>query len=156
MCSIHGMLMISPELRQMALIVILLRAGLALDLKDLKAIGRPAILMSFVPATFEILAVIALSHYLLGLSFLDGAILGAILAAVSPAVVVPRMLHLMEQHRGQAHKVPQLIMAGASADDLVVIMIFSILMGVATGNGWSPILMVELPISILVGSFWVP
>ena len=144
-------LLIAPDLRQMALIVILLRAGLALDLKDLQAIGRPAVLLSFVPATFELLAVMGLSHFLLGLSWLDGAILGAILAAVSPAVVVPRMLNLMERQWGQSHKVPQLVMAGASADDLYVIMVFSILLAVATGSGWSWTMILELPVSIVLG-----
>jgi solute carrier family 9B (sodium/hydrogen exchanger), member 1/2 len=145
------LMLIAPELRQMALIVILLRAGLALDLKDLKAVGRPAVLMSFVPATLELVAVMLLANGLLGLPLLDGAILGAILAAVSPAVVVPRMLSLMEHHVGQTHKVPQLIMAGASADDLFVIMVFSILMSVATGNGWSPVQVLTLPTSIILG-----
>lgn len=144
-------LLIAPDLRQMALIVILLRAGLALDLKDLQTIGRPAVLLSFVPATFELLAVMGLSHFLLGLSWLDGAILGAILAAVSPAVVVPRMLNLMERQWGQTHKVPQLVMAGASADDLYVIMVFSILLAVATGSGWSWTMILELPVSIVLG-----
>ncbi len=146
-----NLLLIGPELRQMALIVILLRAGLALDLKDLQAIGRPAVLLSFVPATFELLAVMGLSHLLLGLSLLDGAILGAILAAVSPAVVVPRMLNLMERQWGQTHKVPQLVMAGASADDLFVIMVFSILLAVATGSGWSMAIVLKLPVSIVAG-----
>ncbi|MDZ5001411.1 sodium:proton antiporter, partial [Clostridium perfringens] len=112
---------ISSELRQIALVIILTRAGLALDIKDLKKVGRPAILMCFVPATFEILGFILLGPKLLGLSLLDSAIMGTVIAAVSPAVIVPRMLKLMNEGYGVKKSIPQLILAGASVDDIFVI-----------------------------------
>lgn len=145
------MLAVSLDLRQMALIIILLRAGLSLDIKDLKKVGRPAILMSFLPATLEIIGVLILGPILLGLTLLESAILGSILAAVSPAVVVPKMLHLMELKQGTQKKIPQLIMAGASVDDIFVIVLFTSFVQMAqTGNvAWVEFL--YLPISILLG-----
>ena len=112
---------IAAELRQLSLVLILLRAGLALDLNDLKRVGRPAILLCFVPAAVEILGYVLLGPRLLGLSAVECAVMGAVIAAVSPAVIVPRMLKLMEEKRGTDQSIPQMIMAGASADDVFVI-----------------------------------
>jgi len=146
-----SILSISADLREIALIVILVRAGLSLDLKDLKKVGRPALLMCFVPATFEIIGVVLLAPILLGISYLEAAILGAILGAVSPAVVVPKMIHLIESGYGKKHSIPQLIMAGASADDIYNIVLFTSFMGIYAGQGFSPAAMLEIPISILTG-----
>ncbi len=144
-------LSLSAELRQIALIVILLRAGLALKLENLKRIGRPALLMSFIPATFELIGVLILGPLLLDLSFLEAAILGSILAAVSPAVVVPKMLHLMESGYGKKKHIPELILSGASLDDIYVIILFtSFLQSYMTGNP-SLHLFYQLPLSILLG-----
>lgn len=115
---------ISAELRKIALIIILTRAGLGLDLSGLKKIGRPAVMMCFVPATFEIVGIVLLASKLMGLSILEAAIMGAVLAAVSPAVVVPRMVKLMEEGYGVKQGIPQLILAGASVDDVYVIVLF--------------------------------
>ena len=142
---------ISAELRQIALIIILTRAGLAIDIKDLKRVGRPAILMCFVPATFEIVAVTLLAPPLLGVSLLEAAIMGAVLAAVSPAVIVPRMLHLMESGYGKDKSIPQLIMAGASVDDIYVIVLFTAFMGIYSGSGFDASAIISVPIAILLG-----
>ena len=123
---------VSSDLREIAMIVILVRVGITLDLHDLKRVGRPAILMSFIPATFEIVAVVFLAPLLLGISCLEAAVLGAILGAVSPAIIVPKMLHLMEAGYGKKNSVPQMILAGASADDIYVIVLFTSFMGLAT------------------------
>jgi NhaP-type Na+/H+ or K+/H+ antiporter len=144
-------LSLSSELRQMALIVILLRAGLALKLEDLKKIGRPALLMSFIPATFELIGVLILGPLLLGLSFLEAAILGSILAAVSPAVVVPRMLHLMQSGYGKKKHIPELILSGASLDDIYVIILFSSFLQSYLTGSISFNLFYQLPLSILFG-----
>ena len=146
-----SLLSISAELRQLALIIILTRAGLALDIDDLKAAGRPAVLMCFVPASFEILGVVLLAPPLLGVSVVEAAVMGAVLAAVSPAVVVPRMLRLMEEGYGSEHKIPQLIMAGASADDVFVIVLFTAFTGLAKGEGFSPAALVGVPLAIATG-----
>ncbi|NCA98011.1 MAG: sodium:proton antiporter [Clostridia bacterium] len=146
-----NILTISTDLREIALIVILVRAGLSLDLKDLKKVGRPALLMCFVPATFEIVGVVVLAPLLLGISYLEAAILGTILGAVSPAVVVPKMIHLIESGYGRKHSIPQLIMAGASADDIYNIVLFTSFMGIYAGQGFSPAAMLEIPVSILTG-----
>jgi len=146
-----NLLTISTDLREIALIVILVRAGLSLDLRDLKKVGRPALLMCFVPATFEIIGVVLLAPLLLGISYLEAAILGAILGAVSPAVVVPKMIHLIESGYGRKHSIPQLIMAGASADDIYNIVLFTSFMGIYAGQGFSPAAMLEIPVSILAG-----
>lgn len=144
-------LIISPELRQIALIVILLRAGLNLDLKDLKQIGRPAFLMSFVPATFEILTIILIATIVFKISILEAALLGSVLAAVSPAVVVPRMIHLKQMNKGQKHKLPQMIMAAASVDDIFVIVLFTSFIGLLKGQTFNLNILYELPLSLLTG-----
>ena len=117
-----SILSISAELRQMALIIILLKAGLSLDLSDLKKVGRPAIMMSCVPASFEILAFFLFAPYLLGVTRIEAAVMGAVLGAVSPAVVVPRMVQLMERRYGTEKSIPQMVLAGASCDDIYVIL----------------------------------
>lgn len=142
---------VSAELREIALIVILIRAGLALDLKDLEQVGRPASLMGFVPATFELVAVVIFAPLLLGVSYLEAAIMGTVLAAVSPAVVVPRMLKLMESGYGQSKNIPQLIMAGASVDDIYVIVLFTSFTGMYQGNGFDFANLAKVPVSILLG-----
>lgn len=118
-----SVLSVSSDLRQMALIIILIKAGLSLNLSDLKKVGRPAILMSFLPAIFEIIGYVLLAPALLGISRIEAAVMGAVLAAVSPAVVIPRMVQLMETNYGTEKSIPQLIMAGASCDDIFVIVL---------------------------------
>jgi NhaP-type Na+/H+ or K+/H+ antiporter len=145
------MISISVDLRQMALVIILLRAGLSLDLKDLKRVGRPALLLSFVPATFEIIGVILFGPLLLGLTFGQSAILGSILAAVSPAVVVPKMLLLMEKKQGTEHRIPQLVMAGASLDDIYVIVLFTAFVRMEQTEAVSWMEFLFLPLSIILG-----
>ncbi|MDU7240239.1 cation:proton antiporter [Clostridium sp.] len=143
---------ISSELRQIALVIILTRAGLALDIKDLKKVGRPAILMCFIPATLEILGFIILGPKLLNLPILDSAILGTVIAAVSPAVIVPRMLKLIEEGYGTNKSIPQLILAGASVDDIFVIVLFTSFTSIATtGSNFSISSIIEIPISIIIG-----
>lgn len=147
----ESILNISADLRKIALIIILTRAGLGLDVSGLKKIGRPAIMMCFVPATFELLGMIILGPKLLGLTILESAIMGAVLAAVSPAVVVPRMVKLMETGYGTGKGIPQLILAGASVDDVYVIVLFSTFTGMATGKGVSIISFINIPVSIIAG-----
>ncbi|MBB6696623.1 cation:proton antiporter [Clostridium algidicarnis] len=142
---------ISKDLRQIALIVILSRAGLSLDVKDLKKVGRPAILMCFVPATFELVAITLLAPILFKVSYIEAAIMGTVLAAVSPAVVVPRMLKVMEGGYGKEKSIPQLILAGASVDDVYVIVLFTAFMGMYQGKGFSVLSLAAVPISIVVG-----
>ena len=142
---------ISSELRKIALIIILTRAGLGLDLSGLKKIGRPAVLMCFVPASFELLGMILIAPKLMGLSLLEAAIMGAVLAAVSPAVVVPRMVKLMDEGYGVKEGIPQLILAGASVDDVYVIVLFSTFVGMMQGEGASVLSFVNIPVSILLG-----
>ncbi len=142
---------ISADLRQLALIIILMRAGLALDVKDLMRVGRPAVLMCFVPACFEMIGMALIAPALLGISVLDAAIMGAVVGAVSPAVIVPKMLHLMETKYGTNHSIPQLIMAGASVDDVFVIVMFTAFTGLAQGKEISPASFVQIPVSILLG-----
>jgi len=146
-----SLLTIAAELRQIALIVILLRAGLSLDLKDLAKVGRPAFLMSFLPALFEMGMIILIAPKLLNITILDAAILGAVLAAVSPAVVVPRMLHLMQEGYGHKNKIPQLVMAGASLDDIFVIILFTSFITLRQGQSIDLSLFTSLPISIISG-----
>lgn len=146
-----SILSISADLRQLALIIILLRAGLNLDIKDLIKVGRPAFLMCFVPACFEIAGMILIAPGLLGISILDAAIMGAVVAAVSPAVIVPKMLHLMESGYGTEKSIPQLIMAGASVDDVFVIVLFTAFTGLAQGENVSPLSFVQIPVSIILG-----
>lgn len=142
---------ISAELRQIALIIILLKAGLSLDLHDLKRVGRPAVLMSFVPASFEIGGYLLLAPVLLGVNRVEAAVMGAVLSAVSPAVVVPRMLRLMEQRRGTDHSVPQMILAGASCDDIFVIVLFTTFVNMAQGGSAQVTDFLNVPVSILLG-----
>lgn len=147
----HQILDISSELRKIALVVILIRAGLSLDIKDLKAVGRPAILLSFLPALFEILAIALLAPLFFNLTSIEAFILGSVIAAVSPAVIVPRMIQLIEKKKGTKEKIPQLILASASVDDIFVIIVFTIFLQVYESNQleWSQILL--LPISLIFG-----
>lgn len=144
---------ISADIRKIALIIILTRAGLSLDVSGLKKIGRPAVLMCFLPATFELLGMIILAPRFLGLSVLEAAIMGAVLAAVSPAVVVPRMVKLMEEGYGEKRGIPQLILAGASVDDVYVIVLFTTFTGMIQGEGISIMRFVNIPASIALGIF---
>ena len=146
-----SLLSISADLRQIALIIILARAGLNLNISDLKKVGRPAVLMCFLPACFEILGMLVLAPPLLHISYLDAAIMGAVVGAVSPAVIVPKMLRLMEEGYGTEKSIPQLILAGASVDDVFVIVLFSSFTGLAKGESLSPWRFAEIPISILLG-----
>jgi NhaP-type Na+/H+ or K+/H+ antiporter len=147
----NGILSISSELRSAALILILVRAGLTLSLDDLKKIGLPAILMCFVPAIFEMCAIGLLGPLFFGISYLDSFILGAVLGAVSPAVVVPRMVKLIDEKRGTNKSIPQLIMAGSSLDDVVVIVIFTALTTLAKGEELNVMTFVNVPLSIVLG-----
>lgn len=146
-----SLLAISGDLRQLALIIILTRAGLALDLADLKEVGRPAFFLSFLPASFEILGVLLLGPWLLGISRIEAAIMGSVLAAVSPAVVVPKMLHLMDHGLGTGKRIPQMIMAGASVDDVFVIVLFTVFTGMARGQEVSLSSLAGVPVAILLG-----
>ena len=147
----NSILGISAELRKIALIIILTRAGLGLDLSGLKKIGRPAVLMCFVPASLEMIGMILLAPKLMGLTTLEAAIMGAVLAAVSPAVVVPRMVKLMDEGYGVNEGIPQLILAGASVDDVYVIVMFSTFVGMIQGEGASVLRFANIPISIFFG-----
>ena len=142
---------ISSELRQTALIIILIKAGLSLNISDLKKVGRPAVLMSFLPALFEIGAFVLLAPRLLHITVLDSAIMGAVLGAVSPAVVVPRMVQLMDENCGTDKQIPQLILAGASLDDVFVIVLFSTFINMAQGGSAKIMDFVNIPISIILG-----
>lgn len=146
-----SILNISAELRKIALIIILTRAGLGLDLSGLKKIGRPAILMCFVPASFELLGMVLIAPKVMGLSILEATILGSVLAAVSPAVVVPRMVKIMDEGYGTNKGIPQLILAGASVDDVYVIVLFSTFTGIIQGKGTSILSFINIPISIILG-----
>ena len=146
-----SILSISSELRKLALIIILLKAGLSLDLKDLKKAGRPAILMSFVPATCEIAGYILFAPLLLGINRIEAAVMGAVLGAVSPAVVIPRMVMLMEEKYGKKKAIPQMIMAGASCDDIFVIVLFTTFLSMAQGGSADIIDFVNIPVSIVLG-----
>ena len=146
-----SLLGISADLRQLALVIILTRAGLSLDVDDLRRAGRPAILMCFVPAAFEVLGMVLLAPRLLGASTLD-AIMGAVGGAVSPAVIVPRMLKLMEEGYGTAKGIPQMVLAGASVDDVFVIVLFTCFTGMAQGGSFSPAALAGVPVSVLLGA----
>lgn len=143
---------ISAELRKIALIIILTRAGLNLELADLKKCGRPALLMSFIPASLEIFGVTLLAHFLLGLGFTEAALMGTVLGAVSPAVIVPKMLKLMSEKRGTDKLIPQMILAGASIDDVFVIVMFSVFTGLCSGGEVSALSIVNIPLSIVLGA----
>ena len=147
----ESIISISSDLRRIALIIILMRAGLSLNISDLKKVGRPAILMCFVPACFEMLGMILIAPRLLNISVLDAAIIGAVVAAVSPAVIVPKMLKLIEEGYGTKQSIPQLILAGASVDDVFVIVMFTAFTGLAQGNDVSLTGFINIPISIVVG-----
>ncbi|HWT75238.1 MAG TPA: cation:proton antiporter [Mobilitalea sp.] len=144
-------LAISPELRRLALVIILTRAGLSLNLSDLKKVGRPAILMCFIPACFEIAGITLLAPRLLHLTVVEAAIMGAVVAAVSPAVIVPRMLRLMEEGYGTKNAVPSLILAGASVDDVFVIVLFTAFLSLTTGSSVTAKDFINIPISIVLG-----
>jgi solute carrier family 9B (sodium/hydrogen exchanger), member 1/2 len=146
-----SLLNISSDLRQLALVVILTRAGLSLDIADLKKVGRPAVLMCFVPACFEILGVVLIAPKVFGLSILEAAIMGSVIAAVSPAVIVPRMIKLIDEGYGKERSIPQLILAGASVDDVFVIVMFTVFTSLAVGGNVSVMNFVEIPISIILG-----
>lgn len=146
-----SILSISAELRKMALIIILLKAGLSLNLNDLKKVGRPAILLAFVPASFEIVGYVLFAPIFLEISRIDAAVMGTVLAAVSPAVVVPRMVQLMEEKYGTKQSIPQMIMAGASCDDIFVIVLFTTFLGMAQGVKVSLLRFVNVPVSIFLG-----
>ena len=142
---------ISSELRQMALIIILLKAGLSLNLADLKKVGRPALMMSCVPASFEILAFVIFAPSILHISRVEAAVMGAVLSAVSPAVVIPRMVQLMETKYGTDQRIPQMIMAGASCDDIFVIVLFSTFTNMAQGGSAHAADFINIPVSIFSG-----
>ena len=147
----ESILGISSELRQIALVIILTRAGLSLDISDLKKVGRPAALMSFVPACVEILGTVILAPLLLGVTILEAAIMGSVIAAVSPAVVVPRMIRLIEEGYGTNKKIPQMILAGASVDDVFVIVVFTVFTALASTGEVSVTSFTKIPISIVLG-----
>lgn len=146
-----SILNISAEIRKIALIIILIRAGLKLSIEDLKKVGRPAVLMCFLPATLEVLGMVMLAPALLGLSRLDAAILGAVIGAVSPAVIVPRMIKLIDEGYGVKKAIPQMILAGASVDDVYVIVLFTTFTSLAQGGSISIQSFVNIPISIVTG-----
>lgn len=149
----ESLLNIASQIRQIALVVILTRAGLSLNIKELKKVGRPAILMCFLPACFEILSVIIIGPVLFGITRVEAAIVGSVIAAVSPAVIVPRMIKLIEERYGQEHAIPQLILAGASVDDVFVIVIFTAMTALEAAGDFSLISFTKIPISILTGIF---
>ncbi len=146
-----SILAISGDLRQIALVIILTRAGLSLNISDLKKVGRPAVLMCFVPACVEMLGTIIFAPLLLGVSILDAAIIGSVIAAVSPAVIVPRMIRLIEEGYGSKKSIPQMILAGASVDDVFVIVVFTALTTLASTGEMSVTSFGQIPIAILLG-----
>lgn len=147
-----ALLSISADLKKMAFIIILLRAGLSLDLADLKKMGRPAVLLSFVPATFEIIGYILLAPVMLGITRMDAAVMGAVLGAASPAVVMPQMVHFMENKYGTKKAIPQMIMAGISCDGIFVIVLFTTFLGMAQGGSAGITDFFNVPISIILGA----
>ena len=146
-----SILNISADLRQIALVIILTRTGLSLDLSDLKKVGRPAVLMCFVPACVEMAGTVLLAPALLGITRLEAAIMGSVIAAVSPAVIVPRMIRLMEEGYGTKKSIPQLLLAGASVDDVFVIVMFTAFTSLAFTGDVSPVSFLQIPISIVLG-----
>lgn len=146
-----SILAVSADLRQMALIIILLKAGLSLNLADLKRVGRPAVMMACVPASFEILGFLIFAPHILGVTRVEAAVMGAVLSAVSPAVVIPRMVQLMEERYGTDKSIPQMIMAGASCDDIFVIVLFSTFVTMAQGGVIDGTDLLDVPVSILLG-----
>lgn len=146
-----SILLVSADIRKIALVIILTRAGLTLNLEDLKKVGRPAFLMCFVPATFEMIGMIILAPRLLDVSLIEAAVIGAVVAAVSPAVVVPEMIKIMEDGYGTKQGIPQLILAGASVDDVYVIVMFTAFTSLAQGSNVSVMSLVNIPVSIIFG-----
>jgi len=146
-----NLLLISSDLRTFALVIILIRAGLSLDIHKIIKQGRIAILLTFLPATFEIVGSVLFAHFMLGWTWLDGFILGTILAAVSPAVIVPRMLHLIERKYGSKHGIPDMVMAGASADDIYVILLFTIGISIYQTGTFQVVDVVFLPLKVILG-----
>ncbi len=142
---------ISAQLRELALVIILIKAGLSLNIADLKQVGRPALLLSFLPASFELLAYTLFAPLLLGVSTLEAALMGAVLSAVSPAVVVPRMVYLIEHKIGTKKSIPQMILAAASLDDVYVIVLFTTFTSMALGGAVTPASFAQIPVSILSG-----
>lgn len=147
-----SVLNVSADIRRIALIIILTRAGLTLSLSDLKKVGRLAVLMCFVPAVFEIIGMVVLAPEIFGMSILEAMIAGAVVAAVSPAVIVPKMIKLMTEGYGTDKSIPQLILAGASVDDVFVIVLFTAFTGLAQGKEISPMSFTSIPVSIFLGS----
>ena len=147
----QSILHIAPDLRQIALVIILTRAGLSLDISDLKRVGRPAVLMCFLPAVFEIAGTMLLAPKLLHVSVLDAAVIGSVIAAVSPAVIVPRMIRMMEEGYGKKHSIPQMILAGASVDDVFVIVVFAAVTALASTGEVNPLSFLKIPVSIVLG-----
>ena len=148
-----SLLGISAELRELALVIILIRAGLTLNVTDLKKVGRPAILMCFVPAAFEMAAVTLIAPLVMDISYMDAAIMGAVIAAVSPAVIVPRMIKLIEEGYGKERSIPHLVLAGATADDVFVIVMFTAFTQIASGEKVTAMEFINIPLSILLGAF---
>lgn len=149
-----NLMAIASDLRTIALVIILIRAGLSLDIKKLLKQGRPALLLTFLPATFEIIGTVLFAHFILGWPIIDGFILGTILAAVSPAVIVPRMIHLIESRRGTYHSVPQMVMAGASADDIFVILLFTVGISLKQSGSFDWSIILWVPIEIILGAIY--
>lgn len=147
----QSILFISADLRKMALVIILIKAGLSLNLKDLKKVGRPAFMLAFLPATFELIAFLIFAPKVLGITVLEATVMGAVLAAVSPAVVVPRMVFLIDEKYGTQKSIPQMILAGASLDDVFVIVLFTTFLGMAQGENVNILNFTNIPISILSG-----
>ena len=147
----QSILSISADLRRMALVIILIKAGLSLNLKDLKKVGRPALMLAFLPASFELIAFLIFAPKILGITILEAAVMGAVLAAVSPAVVVPRMVFLIDEKYGTEKSIPQMILAGASLDDVIVIVLFTTFLGMAQGENVNLLSFTNIPISILSG-----
>ncbi len=147
----ESILNISADLRQIALVIILTRAGLSLDIAALKKVGRPAVLMCFVPACAEIVGTVLLAPKFFGVTVLEAAIIGSVIAAVSPAVIVPRMIKLIEQGYGKEHSIPHLILAGASVDDVFVIVVFTAFVSLASEGSVSALSFLQIPVSILLG-----
>lgn len=147
----NDILSISSSLRQFALIIILTRAGLSLNINDLKKVGRPAIMLCFVPACFEIIGYLILGHFILGLSIFEACLLGSVMAAVSPAVVVPRMIKLQEEGYGTNKNIPQMIITGASCDDVFVIVLFSSFLTMVSNGNFDYSIFYQIPVSIILG-----
>ena len=147
----RSILEISAQLRKIALIIILARAGLSLNVSELKKVGRPAVMMSFVPACCEIIGYVAFAPILLGVECIEATVMGAVLSAVSPAVVVPRMVKLIEEKWGTGKSIPQMILAGASCDDIFVIVLFSTFLTMAQGGSAKVTEFLNIPVSIVLG-----